>query len=247
MKRTTVVIAAAVAPLLRSGPASPRRWRGRDREVCELQDFRHAAVTGEACLLLPGMLCVASATDSPPVAEATQVGAGGSLGGEPGAFFPFLFFLFLFLFFISFSLFLVSFFLFIFHFLFFLYLFLFLFSFFFFFFYFSSFFIFYLYFLIFSVSFLSFFLFILFLLFFLFTFISLFLFIYLFIYLLLPTLFFLIPFLYSFLFNIFPPLIFLLFEMKCKFVLGRIISCSGYNCLARVIITIWSDHCSDLF
>jgi hypothetical protein len=247
MKRTTVVVVAAVAPLLRSGPASPRRWRGRDREVCELQDFRHAAVTGEACLLLPGILCVASATDSPPVAEATQVGAGGSLGGEPGAFFPFLFFLFLFLFFISFSLFLVSFFLFIFHFLFFLYLFLFIFSFFYFFFYFSSF-LFFIYISLFFLFhfFLSFFLFYFFYSSY-FTFISLFLFIYLFIYLLLPTLFFLIPFLYSFLFNIFPPLIFLLFEMKCKFVLVRIISCSGYNCLAWVIITIWSDHCSDLF
>jgi hypothetical protein len=45
----------------------------------------------------------------------------------------------------------------------------------------------------------------------------------------------------------FPPLIFLLFEMGCKFVLARIISCSGYKYLVRAIITICSDACSDLF
>jgi hypothetical protein len=56
---------------------------------------------------------------------------------------------------------------------------------------------------------------------------------------------FLFLFLYSFLFNIFSPLIFLLFEIRCKFVLARIISCSGYKCLVRVVITICSDPCSD--
>jgi hypothetical protein len=56
-----------------------------------------------------------------------------------------------------------------------------------------------------------------------------------------------ISILYSFIFNIFPPLIILLFEMRCKFVLTRIISCSGYKYLVRAIITTCSDPCSDLF
>jgi hypothetical protein len=51
-------------------------------------------------------------------------------------------------------------------------------------------------------------------------------------------------FFHSFLFNIFSPLIFLLFQMRCKFVLVRIISC-GYKCLVRVIIRIRYDPCSD--
>jgi hypothetical protein len=38
-----------------------------------------------------------------------------------------------------------------------------------------------------------------------------------------------------------------LFEMRCKFVLSRIISCSGYKYLVRAIITTCSDPWSDLF
>jgi hypothetical protein len=49
-------------------------------------------------------------------------------------------------------------------------------------------------------------------------------------------------------FSIFsPPLIFLLFEMRCKFVLARLIRCSGYKYIVRAIITTCSDPCSDLF
>jgi hypothetical protein len=44
-----------------------------------------------------------------------------------------------------------------------------------------------------------------------------------------------------------PPLILLLFETRCKFVLARIISCSGYKYVVRSIITSCSDPCSDLF
>jgi hypothetical protein len=47
-------------------------------------------------------------------------------------------------------------------------------------------------------------------------------------------------------FNIFPPLIFLLFEMRCNFVLVRTISCSGYKCLVWALITMFSNSCSDL-
>jgi hypothetical protein len=35
--------------------------------------------------------------------------------------------------------------------------------------------------------------------------------------------------------------------MRCKFVIARIISCSGYKYLVRTIITTCSDPCSDLF
>jgi hypothetical protein len=37
-----------------------------------------------------------------------------------------------------------------------------------------------------------------------------------------------------------------LFEMRCKFVLARIINCSGYKYLVRSIIKMYSDLCSDL-
>jgi hypothetical protein len=42
-------------------------------------------------------------------------------------------------------------------------------------------------------------------------------------------------------------LIFLLFEMRCKFILARIISCSGYKYLVWAIITTCSDPCFDMF
>jgi hypothetical protein len=62
---------------------------------------------------------------------------------------------------------------------------------------------------------------------------------------LLSTLFFpFFPFLYSFLFNIFSSLMFLLLEMRCKFVLARVINCSGYKYLVRAMITTCSDNTS---
>jgi hypothetical protein len=106
-------------------------------------------------------------------------------------------------------------------------------------------FLFYLYYRIFYVLFflslfLFFFIFILFHLFFLnFTFIALFFYLFIFYFLLC---FFYFHF-YILSFEIFfPPLILLLLEMRCKFVVVRIISCSGYKCFVRVIITICSDR-----
>jgi hypothetical protein len=97
----------------------------------------------------------------------------------------------------------------------------------------------FLYLFIFLSFFLFFFLFILFHLFFLnFTFIALFFYLFIFYFLLC---FFYFHF-YILSFEIFsPPLILLLLEMRCKFVVVRIISCSGYKCFVRVIITICSD------
>jgi hypothetical protein len=46
---------------------------------------------------------------------------------------------------------------------------------------------------------------------------------------------------------VFTPLIFLLFEMRCKFVIARIISCSGYENLVRAVIITCSNPYSDLF
>jgi hypothetical protein len=40
---------------------------------------------------------------------------------------------------------------------------------------------------------------------------------------------------------------FLLFEMRCKFVLAIIISCSDNKYLVRAIITTCCDPCSNLF
>jgi hypothetical protein len=37
----------------------------------------------------------------------------------------------------------------------------------------------------------------------------------------------------------FPPLIFLLFEMRCKFVLARLISCSSYKYIVHAILTLY--------
>jgi hypothetical protein len=54
---------------------------------------------------------------------------------------------------------------------------------------------------------------------------------YLFIYHFLLYFLFLFLFLYSFLFNIFPVLIFLLFELRCKFILAILISCFGHKYL----------------
>jgi hypothetical protein len=68
-----------------------------------------------------------------------------------------------------------------------------------------------------------------------------------FLYLFLLSTFFSISILYSVFFNIFSALIFLLFEIRCKFVLAIIISCAGYKYPIWAIITICSDLCSDLF
>jgi hypothetical protein len=181
-----------------------------------------------------GMLCVTSATESAHVAEAVR----GRRGRGPG------FFLLVVLF--SFSIFLISFY-FLFLYFFFLVSFLFLVSLFISIFIFSSCFYFYLYFLIFSVLFfLSFFLFIFFYSISFIFLISL-LFLFSFLYLFFTFYFFLFPFFIFFPFKyFFPLLIFLLFEMRCKLVFVRIISCFGYTCLVRVIITICSDSYSDL-
>jgi hypothetical protein len=61
----------------------------------------------------------------------------------------------------------------------------------------------------------------------------------------LSTLFFLFPFFNSSFLIFSRSLIFLFFEMRCKFVLARIISISDYKDLVRAIITTYSDPCSD--
>jgi hypothetical protein len=72
-----------------------------------------------------------------------------------------------------------------------------------------------------------------------------FLFFLLFVYLLFSTLFILFPF-FILSFLIFSQsLIFLFYEMRCKFVLARIISISGYKYLVRAIITTCFDSCFD--
>jgi hypothetical protein len=47
--------------------------------------------------------------------------------------------------------------------------------------------------------------------------------------------------------NIFPSIKTFIIKMRCKFILARIISRSGYKYLVRAIITTCSDSCSDLF